>query len=171
MHTYIHTYMHTYIYTYIHTFINTYIHQIKLLNTDDLVLLMRVAISRDHYIHTYIHTYIHQINLLNTDDLVLLMRVDTISLDQASITLATVATHPEPLTIPSSHTGPSPACISVSLRFMDGGEDACRVFADPNAKYIMFDVRAAFFSFKPILEALQVGCVCVCVYIYIYVYI
>jgi hypothetical protein len=93
------------------------------------------------------------------------MRVNT-SGEQEGMTLATVATFPEPITMPS-YNGPNSACIAVSLRFMDGGEEACRVFADPSASYIMFDVRAAFFSFKPILEALQVG-YAMCIYVYIY---
>ena len=85
--------------------------------------------------------------------MVLLLRIDSTRRARlANIMCAVVAGEVMPL--PSPNEG-GKARIEVRLRFIDHSMAAVEMFADINGSYILFDVRAGFFSFEPILESLK----------------
>ena len=93
-----------------------------------------------------------EVKLLTATDMALILRTDG-KHPHVPISCAVVASSPQPLT--QGDGARSHARLRVELRLVDRSAAALSLFADVNGKYMLFDVRAGFFSFEPILESLK----------------
>jgi hypothetical protein len=106
-----------------------------------------------------------EIRLLTATDMVLVLRTDADARRPAGavcITSAVVSAEVTPVGAVDSEElgggggqGSSAARIEVRLRFVDRSAEALAMFADVNGSFLLFDLRAGFFSFEPILESLR----------------
>ncbi len=110
-----------------------------------------------------------EIRLLTTTDMVLVLRTDNNArrpVGAVSITAAVIAAEATPVGLADSNeeqargddgsnAAPQQARLEIRLRFVDRSTEALAMFADVNGSFLLFDLRAGFFSFEPILESLR----------------
>jgi hypothetical protein len=158
MHTHTHIYsihaqcclIHTYIHTYMHTT------QFDLLKENDVVLLMRTDINNTQVLSitpalvSALPEPVHPHSKYNPD-----CSCNHNHNQPASRHRNDPVLH-APVPGRWCRAGTKRSYISVRLQFMDQSNATGGLFSDLRGSYIIFDVMAGFFSFKPILEALQV---------------